>query len=253
MLATWLFWTAAGSGISSALRPGKGSPRRTTAVLECLLAVSLQATIWALRAARSVFASVPGELVGPIPMMLTTLVCLSAFCAISGALFVVAARMVEDECGVTARVAAGSAYLLEAAGSALGGILASIVLLRFLGSFQIAILISLLNLFMAAVLLLRMSRRSVVALACAAALSAIALLTLVAPRLDKVAQTLLWRGFSVVGSQDTITATGRYRNRHDPQYLFERCNPSQRAGPERCRRSRGLRPARASGAAAGFC
>ena len=218
MLATWLFWTAVGSGIFSAFRPCKRSPRLATAAFECLLAVSLPATIWALRAARSVFASVPGELVGPIPMMLTTLVCLSAFCAISGALFVVAARMAEEECGVTARVAAGSAYLLEAAGSALGGILASIVLLRFLESFQIAILISLLNLFMAAVLLLRMSRRSVVALACAAALSAIPLLTLGAPRLDMLTQSLLWHGFNLVGSRDTIygnlvvTETGTIRS-----------------------------------------
>jgi len=218
MLATWLFWTAVGSGACHALRRGTRSPRQTTATLQCLLAVSLPATILALRAVRSVFESVPGELLGPIPMMLTTLVCLSLFCTISGALFVVTAQMFEIECGVSARVAASSAYLLEAAGSALGGILASIVLLRFLGSFQIAILISLLNLCMAAVLLLRASRRSAVALACAAALSAIPLLMFVAPRLDRSAQTLLWRGFKLVGSRDTIygnlavTETGTIRS-----------------------------------------
>src|ERR1035441_2287812 len=100
-----------------------------------------------------------GELVGPVPMLLTSLACLSLFCVVAGSLFVVATRMYEQECAVSARVAASSAYLLEAAGSAFGGILASIVLLRFLESFQIAIVVALLNLCMAAVLLFRMARK----------------------------------------------------------------------------------------------
>jgi len=218
MLATWLLWTAAGSSLCSALELGAGNPRQTTATLDCLLAGSLPATVWGLRTAKSVFATVPGELLGPVPMLLTTLVCLSVFCAASGALFVVAARMFEIECGVTARVATSSAYLLEATGSAFGGILASLVLLRFLESFQIAILISLLNLCMAAVLVLRMRSRWVAALVGVAVVAAITLLTLVAPQLDKSAQALLWRGFNLVGSRDTIygnlavTETGMIRS-----------------------------------------
>jgi spermidine synthase len=218
MLATWLFWTAVGSSLGSDLLVGAGNPRRATAALECLVAASLPPTIWALRASKSIFQVVPGELVGPLPMLLTTLVCLSVFCAVSGALFVVAARMFGSEREVTARVAASSAYLLEAAGSAAGGIVASIVLLHFLGSFQIAIIVGLLNLCLAAVLVLRMSRRGVVALASAAALAAIPLLMLVAPRLDRAAQERLWRGFNLVGSRDTIygnltvTETGAIRS-----------------------------------------
>ena len=63
----------------------------------------------------------------------------------------------EQECAASARVATSSAYLLEAAGSGVGGILASIVLLRFLGSFQIATVVAVMNLCMAAILLFRMS------------------------------------------------------------------------------------------------
>ena len=44
MLATWLFWTAVGSGVCSTLRLNARSPRQMTAALECLLAVSLPAT-----------------------------------------------------------------------------------------------------------------------------------------------------------------------------------------------------------------
>ena len=207
MLATWLLWTAIGSSVSGIGRRGqhgKSNPRRMVAALECLLAASLPATIWALRSAKSFFQTVPGELVGPVPMLVSSLVCLSVFCAVSGALFVAAARMYEDECGVATRVAAGSAYLLEAAGSALGGILASLVLLRFLESFQIAGIVALLNLGMAVALLARMSRRQVVALAASGALLAIPLLAWVAPRIDWASQARLWRGFHLVASRDTV-------------------------------------------------
>ena len=195
MLATWLLWTAVGSGLSSGLRIGVSDPRSATAALQCLQAVSLPATIWTLRASKSIFQTVPGELVGPLPMLLTTLACLSVFCAVSGALFVAAARMFENERAVTARMAASSAYLLEAAGSAAGGVVASIVLLRFLESFQIAIVVGLLNLCMAVVLLMRLRRRGVGLLAGAAAMAAVPLLMLVGPRLDKAAQERLWTGF----------------------------------------------------------
>jgi len=120
MLATWLFWTAIGSQVSSRLNLGTNYPRRVVAAGECLLGVSLLPTIWLLRASRTIFQAVPGELVGPVPMVLTSLVCLSVFCALSGCLFVVGTRMYAQARGVSARVATSSAYLLEAAGSGVG-------------------------------------------------------------------------------------------------------------------------------------
>lgn len=218
MLATWLFWTAAGSSVSSALRLGASQLRPTTAALECILAASLPPTIWALRQSKSIFQTVPGELVGPLPMFLTTLACLSVFCVVSGALFVVAARLYESERELTPRMAASSAYLFEAAGSAAGGIAASIVLLPFLGSFQIAIFVGLLNFFMAAALLLRIGRTGVVVAIGVAALAAIPLLIMLAPRLDNFSQARLWKGFNLIGSRDTIygslavTETGTIRS-----------------------------------------
>jgi len=209
MLATWLFWTAAGSSLSSRFAVGGNDARGVVSALECLLGASLLPTIWALRSSKGFFQTVPGELIGPVPMLLTSLICLSLFCVAAGSLFVVATRMYEQECAVSARVATGSAYLLEAAGSACGGILASIVLLRFLGSFQIAIVVALLNLCMAVVLLFRISRKQLGAGAVAAALSAVVLLAIllviyVAPALDRSAQARLWRGFHLVGSRDSI-------------------------------------------------
>src|ERR1035437_2631413 len=53
LLATWLFWTAAGSSLGSLLRLGERNPRNTTAALECFLAACLPPTIWALRDRKS--------------------------------------------------------------------------------------------------------------------------------------------------------------------------------------------------------
>ena len=218
LLATWLLWTAVGSALASAFARAPASRQSRTrwavAAFECLLAASLPATICALRCAKAFFQTVPGELVGPVPMLLSSLVCLSVFCAASGALFVAAARMIAAELGLSARAAASAAYLLEAAGSALGGVLASVVLVRFFEAFQIAAIVGLLNLSVAVALVFRMKRLQVAVLAGAAALAAIPILIWVAPKCDAAARTRLWRGFNVIAERNsiygnlTVTETG---------------------------------------------
>jgi len=221
MLATWLFWTAVGSYVSSLVKLGERNARTAVALLECLLGVSLLPTIWWLRASRNVFQTVPGELLGPVPMILTSLVCLSVFCALSGCLFVVATRMYAQACGTSARVATSSAYLLEAAGSGAGGILASVVLLRFCNSFQIAAVVMLLNLCMAAMLLLPLRRVQVISTGLAIAVLAGFLLICVTPWLEESSQKRLWRGFHLLASRDSIygqlavTETGDIRSIYD--------------------------------------
>ena len=221
MLATWLLWTAAGSSLAGRFALTGNSARRAVAVLECLLGFSLPPTIWMLRVSRSFFQAVPGELVGPAPMLLTALACLSGFCLISGALFVVATRMYQGGCDVPARVASSSAYLLEAAGSALGGLLASMVLLRFFDSFQIAAVVLVLNLCMAAILSLRVSRGQAVACAVLAAALGAVLVLYVAPYVNGSSQKRLWQGFHLVASNDSIygnlavTETANIRSIYD--------------------------------------
>jgi spermidine synthase len=238
MLAAWLFWTAVGSSLFGGLGKGKtGGARRAVATLECLLGVSLMPALWALRTAKSFFQTVPGELVGPLPMLMVSLLCLSVFCVVSGALFAVAARMYETERVVPARAAAGSAYLLEAAGSALGGILASLLFLRFLDPFQIAALVSLLNLSMAALLSIKLARRWAWTTSAAAAVFAIFVFAYAAPMLEHAAQVRLWRGFDLVESRNSIYGslavieTGSLRSIYDNGTLLANA-PDQAAAEE---------------------
>jgi spermidine synthase len=221
MLATWLFWTAAGSILCSSLALRETRARQTVAVLESLLGVSLPLTVWALRASKSLFQAVPGELVGPVPVLLASLICLSVFCALGGALFVAVARMYSRECSVSARAAVSTAYLLEAAGSGLGGVVASFVLLRFLEPFQIACVVLVLNFLMAIILLSSMSRKQIGITIAAATLLAILLLIYVAPWLENAARARQWRGLHLLASRDsiygnlTVVETGNIRSLYE--------------------------------------
>ena len=218
MLATWLFWTAAGSSFCSKFLPRNSDARRVVASLECIFAVALPVTIWALRASKSILQTVPGELVGPLPMLVASLVSLSVVCFASGALFVAAARLYKEQGATSARFAVSSAYLLDAAGSGIGGLLAGIVLLRFFQPFQIAAIVLVLNLAMAAHLCSRTVRRGTWALMILASLAAVILIFRAAPPVEHAAQMRLWRGFHLVAARDSIysnlavTETGNIRS-----------------------------------------
>jgi spermidine synthase len=237
MLAAWLFWTALGSILYSTLAPREIHARRIVAVLESLLSVSLPLTVWALRVSKSLFQTVQGELIGPVQVLLASLLCLSVFCMIAGALFVAAARMYSHECTVSARAAVNAAYLMEAAGSGLGGIVASFVLLRSLEPFQIACIVLVLNLSMASVLLLRLSRRQIGFVAAAAVMLAIFLLVRVAPCLESAAQARQWRGLHLLASRDsvygnlTVVETGNIRSLYDNGLILAN-SPDESAAEE---------------------
>jgi len=216
LLACWLLWTAAGSALAGVLLVTR--PRRAVAVLQVLLAAALPATIWVLRCSRQYLQTVPGEQLGPVPMLADSLVCLSLFCLFSGAVFVAAARLAQAESLQPARTSAASAYLLEAAGSAVGGVLSSLVFLRFLAPFQIVLLVSLANLCLAALLAFRVRGKRALLVTAAAALAAIPLLLALAPRLESASRARLWTGFDLVASRDSVygnlavTQTGGIRS-----------------------------------------
>ena len=143
MLAAWLFWTAFGSSVLGRL--GTRRPRAVMASLELLIALILPATIFAVRASREFFHALPGEVLGPGAILLTSLVALSALCSAHGWLFAAGARLYASGMRVAGAVAGGKVYLAEAAGSALGGLLASLLLVRHWNAFEIALFVALLN------------------------------------------------------------------------------------------------------------
>ncbi|MGD1156439.1 MAG: fused MFS/spermidine synthase [Terriglobia bacterium] len=202
MLANWLLWTALGSSVLGRWATRASHPRRFMAGLQTLTAFALPLTLLAVRASKVFFQSIPGEILGPVPMFLTSFLALSVFCVLSGGLFAAGSRLFAELTGATTATATGAVYLLEAAGSGLGGVLASLALVRVLTAFEIAAILGVLNLAAAWVLVGRVvGRRRLLA----ASFGALAVLVLAGSyELEPVSRALLWRGFHLIATRNSV-------------------------------------------------
>jgi spermidine synthase len=184
ILASWLLWTAAGSGLGGRLLARGKRPRAAVAALEASLAIAFPLTVWAVRATREVFGALPGEALGPRAMIVGSFAALSVFCFASGALFASVARVHMP----------AAVYLFEAIGSAAGGLVAAFALIPYLGVFWIAAAVAGVNLAAAALLAPRFR---------IPAGALIVLLVFLAPRLETSSLGLLWRGLDVIAAHNS--------------------------------------------------
>lgn len=204
MLASWLLWTAIGSSFFGRLSRHLGRPRTLMAGLQVLISLAFPITILAVRASRSAFQPIAGEILGPGPMFLTSFVTLSLLCVVSGWLFAAGSRLYAGEMGTSIATGTGSVYLLEAAGSGLGGLLASLLFIRYLTAFEIAVILALLNLVAAASLVIRAPSVRRVMMAALAIVFAFAVYPLASPRLEAISLARLWQGFRLLGTRNSV-------------------------------------------------
>ena len=204
MLASWLLWTALGSGIFGRLAARLRNPRLLVASLEGLIAAALPSTIMAARASKGQFQPVAGEILGPGAMLLISLVVLGPFCVISGWLFAAGSRLFADGVKASMAEATGTVYLLEAIGSGAGGILASLLLIRFFTSLETALFLGLLNLLAVAMITIP---STVYRSAVAAALLGVFICLIIpagSEKLEAISLTRLWRGFHLVATRNSV-------------------------------------------------
>jgi spermidine synthase len=203
MLASWLFWTAMGSSLAG-LAGGACGPHRIMATIQILLAFVLPGTIVAVRSAEIALHAVPGEILGPGVMVVTSLTVLSLFCILSGVLFTAGSRLYGVSVGASAGTATGAVYLWEAVGSSAGGVLAGFVLIRFWGSIEIASLLSLVNLLAACGLVISAHRLRFAAMAGLAGVFASLVLAGGFSRLETVSQQRFWRGLPLIATGNSV-------------------------------------------------
>ena len=204
MLACWLLWTAAGSGAMGRWAARARNPRSLVALLETLLAAAFPLTLFLARASKQAFQTIPGEILGPGPMILVSLVVLSFFCLVSGGLFAAGSRLYAEEAGVSQASGTSNVYLLEAAGSGAGGILASVLLIRFLNVFQIAASLGLLNLMAATSLIARRKLHKRLTLGALAVVFLLLIFPFLCPRLEQASLRRLWSGYRLVASRNSV-------------------------------------------------
>jgi spermidine synthase len=219
MLASWLLWTAFGSSILGR-RLRRMPPRMLMATLELAIAAALPLTIFAVRASRNFFHALPGEVLGPGAILLTSLAALSLFCSLSGWLFTVGTRLYAAELGAAGAAAGGSVYVTEAAGSAIGGLLVSLVLISHWGAFPIALLAATLNVLAAVWLAVRTGAARWVAAALLLALAA-ALAPSLSARLEQASLARLWRGLRLLESRDSRFGNLAIIGNEDSRTLYE--------------------------------
>ncbi len=197
MLAVWLVWTAVGShALGQLLR--RASSRHLLSLLLIAAAISLYLAIIVVRVSRTFWSVVPGEALGPLPILFTALFTLAVFCPISGWLFTLGSRFYAETSQQNLPRAGSSMYLFDAMGSAIGGLLASIIFVRFLNSIQVATVIAMANL-VAAVWLVTQSRRMRQILSFTIVLFGIFLM-LYSPRYELSSLSHLWPGFRVLAT-----------------------------------------------------
>ncbi|MEJ2543853.1 MAG: fused MFS/spermidine synthase, partial [Calditrichaceae bacterium] len=143
VLAAWLFWTAIGSYLFGKIFSSKLELIRIIIIFEVLIAVIAPITLTAIKLMSSFLKSTPTEVLGLLPMIITAFALLPFFGIISGGLFPTAVLMFKDQ-NQKAR-AIGRVYLVESIGSALAGILLSLVLINFFTNLSICIMISIIN------------------------------------------------------------------------------------------------------------
>lgn len=204
MLASWLAWSAAGSTVAGWLSRAYSDVRAPAIVALSLSGLCLPATIAGMRLSRALLTQAPTELLSLGAMLLMCILGLGVFCVLSGGLFTFAVRLYQQLGGISQPRALSVVYLLETAGTAIGGLLASLIFLRLLEPFQIALLVCTLDLCAGGALVLplrRMIRAAIVVFIAFAGLTAV---FRVAPILERSSQHRQWSPFKVIASRDSI-------------------------------------------------
>lgn len=156
ILANWLLWGAVGSWILGRLADRLKRKIGTLAICEIALAILLPSLIFAIRSARILLKIQPGELIGFVPMVIFSFISLAPVCIILGFLFALGARIFPSAKGAKQ---IGYTYILEGVGASVGGLLTSLLMIRYLNSFQIVMIIGSLNILASALLRIFLGKR----------------------------------------------------------------------------------------------
>jgi spermidine synthase len=157
-LAGWLFWGGMGSLIMGPFL-GRKIKRKLLVFIsgEILLSLFLPLLIILSRFIPSFLGVSSGEIIGTVPMILSSFIIVFPITFLGGALFVFGCDLFKGDDSVTA-VPIGYVYILEAIGATVGGLLASFFLIRFFPGLLIMFLLALMNLLFALLLGWRKNR-----------------------------------------------------------------------------------------------
>ncbi|MBP1647211.1 MAG: Spermine synthase [Bacteroidetes bacterium] len=194
VLASWLVLTGAGAALG---KYAGAVSHRLLILLQVALALLPIVTVMALSFLKSLVFP-PGTMIGLWESMYGSLLLLAPFCLISGFLFPIYAAALAGDAG-PGRIS--RVYGVEAAGSVIGGILFTLVAVRFLSTMQILSILGVINLAVAGLLAWNSNHRSLSLLPDALALVLVFLPGAV--DLDALFRQWLFAGQELVEYKDT--------------------------------------------------
>jgi len=199
VLACWLALEALGSWLAGRLKP-----RITLFVVVVLASIlALPASLWLARIIRPLLGLAPGQIPGLLTVVAVTLLVLSPASLLHGALFTLGVGL--NARGLDARPL-GRVYVVESAGSVVGGLLLGLLLIGRLSSTQIALLLGIAN----SLVLLVVSRRAAISAVTGTALLAGSIAALALGLPAAVDRSSLRRLYP--GNQVTFSGNSHYGN-----------------------------------------
>jgi spermidine synthase len=223
ILGGWLFWAGLGSLLAGILLPRLPVFSRVAVVmlLQATLAFMPGVTLLGARALPSLLLrNTAGEIVGYVPIFISSFLLLAPVCLLLGFLFTLFCHRWS---GQRAASSISAVYFFEGLGAAAGGMLFAFVLVRFFEPIESVLVLLVLNL-AAAVPLLAANRRSIPAAAGGALILLAAAGASLAGLADKLnAQSLrwLWRELNVVESRTSIYGNVTYVEDEEQKSLYE--------------------------------
>lgn len=207
ILAAWLAWTALGSGL-----PLSGRPCLPRWLL--LTAAGIVASVTAARLSRLAFGLTPGEVPTPAQITVAAVAATAFFAFPSGRVFAIVVSLG----GVARGESLSRAYMLEAAGACVGGLLTSLVLLGRFAPLAIAGMAAVLLAAAAAAFPVKRSFRAALA---AIAVSAAAASLLKGAALDEYLTARLYPGYATREVRHSPYGSLAVLEREDSLSIFE--------------------------------
>lgn len=227
ILGSWLIWGAVGSWSLGIFADKAKSKLDLFSTCQLALSFLLVLSILAIRSIKFYFRLAPGEIIGFIPMIISSFFIVAPICMLLGFMFSLGCRLYGMEysggCGLklwnrkftdTAEKI-GLAYVWECVGAMLGGLLVSFILICLLNSIAISVILGLLNIFAAIYLQYTLKKNKagapfvgVFLVIFIAALAALALLALWFYRgwdnLDEYSRKKQWQGYQILEARNSI-------------------------------------------------
>lgn len=129
ILAAWLFWVAFGSAVLGRLTDRLASKERLLSSIQLLLSFALPLNILLIRNIKPLLKISTGEIMGFVPMFMSSFLSLSLVCALLGFAFTLISKLAAEKSAMPSK-AITRIYLLEGLGASIGGLLYSFFLVK---------------------------------------------------------------------------------------------------------------------------